>query len=64
MGRNEFTSEEKNFLGKTPFRWISMGKVSYNDTDLTEDLTEKLKVHGLSISRKGQYTTEYVKICN
>lgn len=64
MGKIEFTAEEKIFLGGTPFRWIGICKVSYNDSDLTKELENALNQIGLRVSRKGTYSTEFVKTAN
>lgn len=57
----EFTLEEKTFLGDTSYRWIGIGIVSYDDVDLNEDLKSKLKERGFTIKRKGVKTTVYEK---
>ena len=61
MQKKEFTAEDKKFLGDTPFRWIRISSVSYEDSELTPELREQLEMKGYVVCRKGAYTTEFCK---
>lgn len=62
MPQEDFTPEEKAFLEETMFRWISMGLVSYDDTDLTKQLRRELEKRKFVVNRKGQTTTVFAKV--
>ncbi len=62
MLQKDFTAEEKAFLNATMFRWISMGLVSYDNTDLTKQLETELASRNFVVNRRGQTTTVFAKV--
>lgn len=59
--KQEFSIEEKVFLGDTAYRWIGIGLVSYDNVELTKELRAELEERGLKITREGRYTTVFCK---
>lgn len=54
-----FTAEEKRFLGDTDYRWIGIGIVSYDNTELTTKFRKELEKRGFKIHRTGLNTTVF-----